>query len=87
VVHAVERDNLIDSVDGLLARRVDISLQEEWGQRAPRTQIVAIGAAETIDASLMEKTFTFCILAQPCRQLDRMTASDLNRSRLLFHLL
>jgi G3E family GTPase len=45
----------------VVGRRVDISIQEEWGQRARRTQIVAIGAAGAIDASLMEKTFASCI--------------------------
>jgi G3E family GTPase len=47
----------------VVGRRVDISLQEEWGERAPRTQIVAIGAAGGIDASLLEKTFSSCISA------------------------
>jgi G3E family GTPase len=47
----------------VVGRRVDISLQDEWGQRVPRTQIVAIGAAGSIDASLLEKTFTSCISA------------------------
>jgi G3E family GTPase len=45
----------------LVGRRVDISLQDEWGRRAPRTQVVAIGAAGSIDASLLEKTFASCI--------------------------
>jgi G3E family GTPase len=45
----------------VVGRRVDISLQEEWGQHPPRTRIVAIGAAGSIDASLMEKTFASCI--------------------------
>jgi G3E family GTPase len=45
----------------VVGRRVDISIQEEWGQRPPRTQIVAIGAAGSIDASLLEKTFASCI--------------------------
>jgi G3E family GTPase len=45
----------------VVGRRVDVSIQEEWGQRAPRTQIVAIGAAGSIDASLLEKTFSSCI--------------------------
>ena len=49
----------------VVGRRVDISLQDEWGQRAPRTQIIAIGAAGSIDASLLEKTFASCISAQP----------------------
>jgi G3E family GTPase len=47
----------------VVGRRVDISIQEEWGQRAPRTQIVAIGAAGGIDAGLLEKTFASCISA------------------------
>jgi G3E family GTPase len=45
----------------VVGRRVDISFQEEWGERAPRTQIVAIGAAGSIDPSIMEKTFASCI--------------------------
>jgi G3E family GTPase len=44
----------------VVGRRVDISFQEEWGERAPRTQIVAIGAAGSIDPSIMEKTFAHC---------------------------
>ena len=44
-----------------VGRRVDISFQEKWGERVPRSQIVAIGTAGTIDASLMEKTFAACI--------------------------
>jgi G3E family GTPase len=47
----------------VIGRRVDISLQDEWGQREPRTQIVAIGAAGSIDAGLLEKTFASCISA------------------------
>jgi len=47
----------------VVGRRVDISLQDEWGQRTPRTQIVAIGAAGRIDASLLERTFASCISA------------------------
>jgi G3E family GTPase len=45
----------------VVGRRVDISIREEWGQRAPCTQIVAIGAAGSIDASLLETTFASCI--------------------------
>jgi hypothetical protein len=40
---------------------VDISIHEGWGHRAPRTQIVAIGEAGSIDASLLEKTSASCI--------------------------
>jgi G3E family GTPase len=45
----------------VVGRRVEISLQNEWAGRAPRTQIVAIGAAGSIDASLLKKTLAFCI--------------------------
>jgi len=47
----------------VVGRRVDISLQDEWGQRTRRTQVVAIGAAGGIDANLLEATFTSCISA------------------------
>ncbi len=47
----------------VVGRRVDISLKDEWGERARRTQIVAIGAAGSIDATLLEQTFTSCISA------------------------
>jgi G3E family GTPase len=45
----------------VVGRRVDISIHGEWGHRAPRTRIVAIGAAGGIDASLLESTFASCI--------------------------
>ena len=60
-VEAPERRAVLQVV----GRRVEISLQDEWAERAPRTQIVAIGAAGSIDASLLEKTFASCISVQP----------------------
>ena len=45
----------------VVGRRVDISIQEEWGDRVPRTRIVAIGAAGRVDGSLLETTFAACI--------------------------
>jgi G3E family GTPase len=47
----------------VVGRRVDVSLQDEWGHRVPRTRIVAIGAAGSIDATLLEQTFASCISA------------------------
>lgn len=47
----------------VVGRRVEISIQEEWGQRAPRTQVVAIGEVGSIDTGLMEKIFTSCMSA------------------------
>jgi G3E family GTPase len=49
----------------VVGRRVDISIQQEWGHRVPRTQIVAIGAAGGIDADLLEETFASCISPSP----------------------
>jgi G3E family GTPase len=45
----------------VVGRRVDISFKEEWGARTPSSRIVAIGAAGSIDADLLEKTFASCI--------------------------
>jgi G3E family GTPase len=48
----------------VVGRRVDIALQDEWDQRPQHTQIVAIGAAGSLDARLLEETFAACISAQ-----------------------
>ena len=42
----------------VVGRRVDITLENEWGDRTPRTQIVVIGAAGSIDTRPMEGIFT-----------------------------
>jgi G3E family GTPase len=47
----------------VVGRRVDITLENEWGDRNPRTQIVAIGAAGSLDEKLLEGIFTSCISA------------------------
>ena len=49
----------------VVGRRVDISLHDDWGERPPRTQIVAIGAAGSIDAVLLERAFASCIPTVP----------------------
>ncbi len=41
----------------VVGRRVDISVHEEWGERTPRTQVVAIGASSGIDAGFLQETF------------------------------
>ncbi len=51
----------------VVGRRVDISLQEEWGNRVPRTQIVAIGAPGSLDPIVLEKSFASCISAANVR--------------------
>ena len=41
----------------VVGRRVDISLQGEWGARTPRTQIVIIGAPNSIDPVMLGQHF------------------------------
>jgi len=47
----------------VVGKRVDITLEDEWSERPPRTQIVLIGARGSIDTGLMEGIFTDCISA------------------------
>jgi len=51
----------------VVGRRVDISIQEEWGERIPRTQIVAIGAAGSLDTGIMERMFLPLTNSKPDR--------------------
>jgi G3E family GTPase len=41
----------------VVGKRVELSLQDEWGGRAPRTQIVVIGAAGSIDGTALRNQF------------------------------
>ncbi len=45
----------------VVGRRVDISLQGEWGERAPRTQIVVIGAPDGIDPTMLGHQFNMTV--------------------------
>ena len=47
----------------VVGKRVDISLQDAWGGRAPHTQIVAIGALGGIDPQALQKMFEQCLRA------------------------
>jgi G3E family GTPase len=58
---APERRAILQAV----GRRSDISLEEEWGERAPRTQIVAIGAPDSIDTGDLTAMFESCVAAYP----------------------
>jgi len=64
IIHSAETPDR-RAVLQVVGRRVDISLDEEWGARRPRTQIVAIGAADSIDTSLLDATFASCISTEP----------------------
>jgi G3E family GTPase len=45
----------------VVGRRVDISLADEWGERTPRTQVVAIGAPGALDQESLRAIFDNCI--------------------------
>jgi G3E family GTPase len=45
----------------VVGRRVDISLEDEWGERPPRTRIVAIGAPGAIDKEALRDKFELCL--------------------------
>jgi len=47
----------------VVGKRVDISLQDEWGERPRLTQIVAIGSPDGIDASALQARFEQCFSA------------------------
>lgn len=48
----------------VVGRRSDVTLEENWGDREPLTQIVAIGAPGSIDDDTLTELFTDC-LAEP----------------------
>lgn len=45
----------------MVGRRVEVALESGWGERTPRTQIVAIGAPGSIDAQTLTEKFEACI--------------------------
>lgn len=45
----------------VVGRRVDISLEDAWGTRQPRTQIVAIGAYGAMDEEALHRKFEQCL--------------------------
>ena len=45
----------------VVGKRVDISLEHEWGSRPPRTRIVAIGASGAIAADELRAQFDQCV--------------------------
>ena len=48
----------------VVGKRVDITPENAWGERAPRTQIVAIGAHGTLDAAALRKQFDDCVVLE-----------------------
>ena len=58
VVHAAEAPER-RAVLQVVGKRVDISLSAEWGEQAPRTQIVAIGRHD-VDPHVLQDAFERC---------------------------
>ncbi len=46
----------------VVGKRVDVSFDGDWGGHAPRTRIVAIGAAGSIGPRDLEKHFAACVV-------------------------
>jgi G3E family GTPase len=47
----------------VVGKRVDISIEDMWGEQNPSTRIVAIGAAGGFDRKALEDAFDSCIAA------------------------
>jgi len=52
---APERRAIVQAV----GRRVDIAMEDPWGNRTPRTQVVAIGAKGAVDEAMLEAIFRY----------------------------
>jgi G3E family GTPase len=46
----------------VVGKRVDLTLEAEWGGRTPRSQIVAIGAYGTLDGAALQDKFDRCVV-------------------------
>ncbi len=62
VIHSVDEPSR-RAVLQVVGKRVDISIENEWGELRPSTRIVAIGAAGGFDAKALEDAFASCIAA------------------------
>jgi G3E family GTPase len=51
------------SVLHVVGKRVDLAVESEWGDRIPRTQIVAIGADGAVDGEALRDRFDSCVPA------------------------
>jgi len=44
-----------------VGRRSEISVLDHWGDRPPRSRIVAIGDAERLDEEALQQSFDSCL--------------------------
>jgi G3E family GTPase len=62
----------------VVGKRVNISMENEWGSRTPRTQIVAIGTHATMDGDALREQFDRCLAehlqAAPARTVVNRSA-------------
>ena len=67
----------------VVGRRVNVSLQGEWGPCAPHTQIVAIGAADGVDTALLSRTFSACLSAATKAMTPQATTGEARNRRVM----
>ena len=60
VIHSAEEPDR-RAVLQVVGKRVNISLDQEWGDDAPRTRIVAIGAPGALDRESLQQRFDDCL--------------------------
>ena len=61
VVHSAEAPGR-RAILQVVGKRVDLTLDAEWGGRTPRTCIVAIGRHGTVDREALRDTFDRCVV-------------------------
>ena len=44
----------------VVGKRVDVTLSHEWGERQPRTQLIAIGEHGAMNDEVLRQTFDRC---------------------------
>ena len=59
-IHSTDAPNR-RAVLQVVGKRVDLSFDGDWGQRKPRTQIVAIGAPGALDSTALREKFDGCV--------------------------
>jgi G3E family GTPase len=59
------------SILQVVGKRVDLATENEWGNRTPRTQIVAIGAHGAVDGTALREKFETCIVSPGLRLNSR----------------
>ena len=60
VIHSEENPHQ-RAVLQVVGRRVDISLADDWGERTPRTRVVAIGSSGSVDPESLSEIFARCV--------------------------